>query len=888
MSKSQKSNGMNGMNGMNEKSNDRGISFDNSKRSGSNLANSPKSDTSTIPLVPHNDHTHIKRFIQRYLLLILVLLQLQSIIMIDGLETITKDEANKAKNTYLFMLYVNILNWIDTQIVMTWRSPFGRSSNKIGFCSSNLNAEREHYETFSPIQEGKGRGSGSKSDYKSLSSTKHQEGIEKGKVPVDKYKYFSRLSNSSSNGMNETSQNKFGNVTKSEYLSLSSPEKKEEKEKAPVNKYKYFSRLSNSSSNNNTQNNNLDLMRLNDNMKSKKNSSHSSHSYKSDDIYPRKGAIRNPKISDWKKVVDQGHFLSGKLIWIVILLLGAFQNSGLSESLPTKTNTTTYQTYKKDLDSNYNKIEQVIRGTSAEIDRTSRTSRMSNNNNGDESVLRRPISSSTVQIFDNTQFWNTDESTILGEYLSNSSKEMINYITNTHHPLAEEAEELDKLIEVQNGESNTLSAGTRNSTRNSLKVKGFENEQVTGNTQTLSIGSFNPMNTIDSLFKGFKQNKPDPVLKKAIIQSTGICAPISKGRASCLDKEGKKLLSKLLEDLHKFEPTFDLSEVRSKCSEKHLNGNRQNACLLNATNGFKPINVMDEIISKINPFNPVRPSVSTAIKKIVSESMNDRVYKYYLKLNSYLSWLLQYEPGWEEREEISGPRDILKSQFRPTRPHEDFHNEGGLYSGEIQSVLTQYERVYDDFVLFPEYRMKAMKKSYRHEQVEIGDNSAIHQLNVADLLAQGKSQIGIPIIWDFGENDIPTSRHAGAIYINIDINDKRFGFYHHESNAVLGKTSGISKLHRNIQYQLRTIYKNRRLDFPLEFNESKKQVQKENKVTGAKADGECGVYSIYFIVASLEAGKNKEMETVYDSIHVNARDAMIVHRKKNFFREIMA
>jgi len=51
-----------------------------------------------------------------------------------------------------------------------------------------------------------------------------------------------------------------------------------------------------------------------------------------------------------------------------------------------------------------------------------------------------------------------------------------------------------------------------------------------------------------------------------------------------------------------------------------------------------------------------------------------------------------------------------------------------------------------------------------------------------------------------------------------------------------------------------------------------------------KNDMECGIYSLYFLIKSLEIGKNTNMDKVYESIHPDSRMAMINLRTKTLFR----
>jgi len=348
----------------------------------------------------------------------------------------------------------------------------------------------------------------------------------------------------------------------------------------------------------------------------------------------------------------------------------------------------------------------------------------------------------------------------------------------------------------------------------------------------------------------FSLKKWEDPMKMVNIINTGLCAPHVRTQR-CLDDTGISILDNIIKDLN----MIDGVENRiSKCENTYFNNNEKNACLINSSASFfnKFENILNlSLHSAINSNdNKILNSLSENTKKLMSE----KVQKY---INIYEDQL-----------------DYLKSQYRPTRNKEYWKSESGITMKDMQRSMIQYEKVFPDFVLFPAY-LEEIKKEEGTWKVQAIDYASykgktkLKEIDVKSFIESGKKQIGVIIGW------IGPFSHAGSLYINIDKDDERFGFYHHESSAIASMSAYLKEIHQELESKLSEYYQVR-ISFPLKYNDVPKQI--------AKNDMECGVYSLYFLIKSLEIGKNNNMDKVYESIHPDSRMAMINLRTKTLFR----
>jgi len=175
----------------------------------------------------------------------------------------------------------------------------------------------------------------------------------------------------------------------------------------------------------------------------------------------------------------------------------------------------------------------------------------------------------------------------------------------------------------------------------------------------------------------------------------------------------------------------------------------------------------------------------------------------------------------------------LLQRFRPSRPKEWYSNPREWLSNfDIHKVMVQYEKKYRTFKflgVFPDdYDHKILMNTCVAEE--------LCKLDLIDLLKDNKYQLGI--VFNTDPHYLGGS-HWVAVYVNIQKNSDKYGFYYYDSNAQK-PSKYIIKLFNQIKSQLNK--EKVRKEFKMNINNNKHQFK----------NTECGMFSMNFIINMLK------------------------------------
>jgi hypothetical protein len=231
----------------------------------------------------------------------------------------------------------------------------------------------------------------------------------------------------------------------------------------------------------------------------------------------------------------------------------------------------------------------------------------------------------------------------------------------------------------------------------------------------------------------------------------------------------------------------------------------------------------DDIISIKDAWNKRHPS-----RKINDENPSD-IWK---KLNKNMKTECKNERCWL-RKLIKNNElkvDIDTTTFAPERPKEWRNNpKEWLSNYDISNVLSQYEDIYQHFRLIGPTPL-----NYDEINEDTGDYvwPELNYFNLDDYISQNVTDIAI--VFNLDDHDEEGS-HWITLY--IDIPGKRILHFDSAAGTIPKKVKKlVDKIKNNSQEKMILS-----TNYPLEHQ---------------KRDGECGVYSIYFILSMLHKSKD--------------------------------
>lgn len=214
----------------------------------------------------------------------------------------------------------------------------------------------------------------------------------------------------------------------------------------------------------------------------------------------------------------------------------------------------------------------------------------------------------------------------------------------------------------------------------------------------------------------------------------------------------------------------------------------------------------------------------------------------------------------------SNMKERLLEAFRHKKPTAWYKNiRMWLNSHDIQNVMSQYHKRYDDFVFLGVYPIDFESKSSSGGCV----TGRMCTFNLkTDVLDKGKQRFGLIVNTD---PHYRGGQHWFAIYCNLNPRKNNFGIYLYDSTAtknfVVPKEMKIFMKHVKEQVQA-----------TLPPKDAAKFVIAHNTIKSQSKNTECGIFSIVFLTQCL---KNIPFQKICEKMY---NDDMMVKFRDYFFR----
>ena len=236
---------------------------------------------------------------------------------------------------------------------------------------------------------------------------------------------------------------------------------------------------------------------------------------------------------------------------------------------------------------------------------------------------------------------------------------------------------------------------------------------------------------------------------------------------------------------------------------------------------------MDQLIKIANLFNEKYPTEQIKITNSKRQLLKDLI------LNIKNKYNCGDQSCWLNTDIIknTNDNDLKKNTLKPIGPNE---SKDWLSTFDINKVLKQYENKYNNFKYLGTV-------PYDFEELPV---LGISSLNFTDLMNNGINKLGMVINLD---NHNQNGSHWVAFY--SDLAKKHIYFF-----DSVGK-----KPRKKIKNFIKRLYNSINSDIFNNKYGAKKPIYKYNKIQHQVKNSECGVYSINFIIRSLEGEKFEDI-----------------------------
>lgn len=249
------------------------------------------------------------------------------------------------------------------------------------------------------------------------------------------------------------------------------------------------------------------------------------------------------------------------------------------------------------------------------------------------------------------------------------------------------------------------------------------------------------------------------------------------------------------------------------------------------------------------------PIALTASKTVLWKAIHKRLYPVCKDLES--CWL---DTEFAKRHGLSQKMDDVFVPKKPTEWHTD--NKTWLSNWDIESVMTQYEKLYKNFRFVGVFPID-------YDHVEWGKciSEELCALDLMRMRKKGKEQMAV--VFNLDKHNQPGS-HWVALYAHLNPLHRNFGVYYFDSNGMLPPKE-VGKLMLNMRKQLNVIC----------AQEKKKGKAEQcmiayNNVRHQYGNSECGMFCLYFILQSLQGLPFKKLvyQKVYDNFVNQLRNVL--------------
>ena len=212
-------------------------------------------------------------------------------------------------------------------------------------------------------------------------------------------------------------------------------------------------------------------------------------------------------------------------------------------------------------------------------------------------------------------------------------------------------------------------------------------------------------------------------------------------------------------------------------------------------------------------------------------------YEIWLYLNNQLKHLCKNEKCWLEQAFMYNNKtnELSKYSFAPKRPASwTTDPDEWLSSDELTNVMKQYEKTYPHFIFIGPSPIDFEKKMIFNDCVW----EDLCKFDIRKHIDNGKTKIGIIFNLDPADKE---GSHWVATFIDI----QRKGIYYYDSNGIKAPPR-IKKFLQKVKEQGKQL----KIKFKIE----------ENTVEHQMRDGECGMFTLYFIINMLKKQSFKQFK----------------------------
>lgn len=214
-------------------------------------------------------------------------------------------------------------------------------------------------------------------------------------------------------------------------------------------------------------------------------------------------------------------------------------------------------------------------------------------------------------------------------------------------------------------------------------------------------------------------------------------------------------------------------------------------------------------------------------------------YEIWEQLKNNFSNLCEDEKCWLEQSFIQDnlSSNLKKFTFAPDSPS-SWNNDPKewLSSDEINDVMKQYEKTYSEFVFLGPSPIDFDKKTLFNDCIW----EDLCKFDLRQYIDKGKTKIGIIFNLDPADKD-------GSHWVATFIDTKRKGIYYYDSNGI-SAPKRIKQFLDKVKEQGK--HKDVNIKFKLEQNSKEHQMR----------DGECGMFTMYFIINMLKKQSFKQFK----------------------------
>ena len=240
----------------------------------------------------------------------------------------------------------------------------------------------------------------------------------------------------------------------------------------------------------------------------------------------------------------------------------------------------------------------------------------------------------------------------------------------------------------------------------------------------------------------------------------------------------------------------------------------------------------------------------------ISYTNNLNIDQLWNKLDDKLRNKCNNEWCWMEQEFVKKANINTRDIFRPSMPKKWYdHEREWLNTTDIENVMQQYEKKYDDFKFIGPVPIDFDYKPHPGTCIV----NELCKINLTQLLKKGIHKLGV--IFNLDPHDKPGS-HWVALYSDV----KDGGVYYFDSYGV-EPPKEVKDLMNRLTKQGK--------------NHNNKMNADVNKVRHQFKNSECGVYSMHFIINLLEGKSFKEVteNIIKDDDMLKNRDVYYVRQE---------